>query len=174
MAFQLKKSVEILTQTPITLKSLLRGLSDFWIVPNEGANTWSPYNVVAHLVYIEETAWISRINIILEHGESQTLPDVDRFAFFEKSKGKTLDELLDSFQAVRIDNIQVLKGMNLTAQELMMKGTHPQFGSVTRAELLATWTIHDLTHIRQIARVMAKQYTDAVGPWKAILSILRE
>jgi len=174
MDFQPERSIEILQRTPATLNTLLRGLSAPWLFANEGPETWSPYNVVGHLIHGEETDWIPRLKIILERGESRPFDPFDRTAFFEKSKGKTLDELLDTFVELRAKNLQILNEINLKSSDFDRKGTHPAFGVVTLRQLLATWVVHDLGHIRQIVRVLAKQYTEAVGPWKAYLSILGE
>lgn len=173
MDFQLKHAVEILEQTPGTLHALVGGLSDPWILTDEGPDTWSPYDVVGHLIHGEETDWIGRIKIILEHGESRTFTPFDRFAFFQKSKGKTLGELLETFAKLRKENLRTLDELKLEHRHYDLKGTHPEFGQVTLGQLIATWAVHDLSHIDQIVRTMAKQYQDAVGPWKAYLSVLK-
>ena len=172
MEFELEQAVEILSRTPATLNSLLRGLPASWIRNNEGAESWSPFDVLGHLIYGEETDWIPRAKIILEHGESKPFEPFDRFAQFERFKGKSLEELLDTFAQWRQRNLKTLQQMKLTADKLTLRGTHPEFGSVTMRQLLATWVVHDLNHISQIVRVMSKQYAEAVGPWKAYLSIL--
>ncbi len=174
MDFQLKYAVEILEQTPGTLRALIGGLSDPWILTNEGPDTWSPYDVVGHLIHGEETDWIARIKIILEHGKSRTFTPFDRFAFFQKSKGKTLGELLETFDKLRKENLRALDELKLEPRHYDLKGTHPALGTVTLGQLIATWAVHDLSHIDQIVRTMAKQYHDAVGPWKAYLSILNK
>lgn len=174
MDFQLKHAVEILEKTPGTLRALVGGLSDPWILTDEGPDTWSPYDVVGHLIHGEETDWIARIKIILEHGESRTFTPFDRFAFFRKSKGKTLGELLETFAKLRKENLRALDELKLEPRHYDLKGTHPEFGQVTLGQLIATWAVHDLSHIAQIVRTMAKQYHDAVGPWKAYLSILNK
>lgn len=174
MQFQLDHTIEILTQTSGTLQSLLGDLSETWINQNEGSNTWSAFDVVGHLLHTEEVNWIPRIRTLLEHGESKAFAALDRFAFFEKYKGKSFVELLDAFADLRKRNLRVLAEMNLTSEHFELKGRHPEFGTVTLGQLLAAWAVHDLTHIRQIVRVMAKQYAEAVGPWKAYLSILAE
>lgn len=173
MEFQLKHTVEILKQTPKTLFSLLEGLSDDWILKNEGPNTWSPFDVVGHLIHGEETDWIPRVKIILDHGETQTFAPFDRFAFFQKSKGKTLHELLGTFETLRKENLCVLEELKLGPGHFELKGSHPEFESVTLGQLIATWAVHDLGHIEQIVRTMAIQYNDNVGPWKTYLSILK-
>ena len=172
MKFQLKHAVEILERTPSVLQSLLGGLSDAWILPNVGPDTWSPYDVVGHLIHGEEADWISRAKIILEHGESKTFTPFDRFAFIQKSKGKTLQQLLEEFERLRKENLRALEGMSLESHHFDLKGTHPEFGQVTMGQLIATWAVHDLGHIEQIVRTMAKQYDETVGPWKRYLSVL--
>jgi hypothetical protein len=172
MEFQLGNAKQILIRTPKTLNSLLRNLPDEWIKSNEGPETWSPFDVVGHLVHAEEADWIPRARIILEEGETGTFEPFDRFAMFEKSRGKSLTELLDRFEMRRQENLALLERMNLTQQMLEKRGTHPEFGLVTLSQLLSTWAVHDLGHIGQIVRVMAKQYGEAVGPWQAYLPVL--
>jgi len=174
MDFQLEHAKEILGRTPATLKAMLRGVSEAWLVGNEGAETWSPYDVVGHLIHGEETDWIPRARIILEHGEARAFEPFDRVGMFEKSKGKSIAELLDEFAKLRKQSLNELSAMNLTPELLEKRGTHPELGVVTMKLLLAAWVVHDLGHVRQIVRVMAKQYSDAVGPWRAYLSILDE
>jgi uncharacterized damage-inducible protein DinB len=172
MEFQLEPAKGVLQRTPATLNSLLRDLSDEWIMHNEGPDTWSPFDVVGHLIHGEETDWIPRAKIILADGENRSFVPFDRFAMFEKSKGKSLGELLETFAALRRENLRELEQMNLTPELLTKRGKHPELGIVTLSELLATWVVHDLGHIAQVVRVMSKQYGDAVGPWRAYLSIL--
>lgn len=174
MNFELNQAIEILQRTPATLRSLLNGLSDFWIFNNEGPETWTPYDVIGHLIHAEDDDWIPRVKSILEYGDSRAFEPFDRVAFFEKSKGKTLLELLDLFEAKREKNLQVLQDLNLQSKHFDLKGRHPEFGLVTLRQLLATWVVHDMGHIAQIARTMAKQYRETVGPWKAYLSILNK
>jgi len=173
MEFQLEHAVEILAQTPGTLLSLVGGLSDSWILSNQGPDTWSPFDVVGHLIHGEETDWIPRIKIILEHGEARVFTPFDRFAFSRASKGKTLSELLEKFKKLRKENLRVLEELKLEPRHFGLKGTHPEFGPVTLGQLIATWVVHDLGHIEQIVRTMARQYQTAVGPWQAYLSILK-
>ncbi|MGH7598035.1 MAG: DinB family protein [bacterium] len=173
MLFSLQHAIEILSRTPATLTSLLAGLSEPWIKNNEGSETWSPYDVVDHLIHGERTDWMPRLKIILELGESRPFDPFDRFAQFEASQGKSLSELLETFATLRRQNLATLKQLNLTEEHFKLKGTHPDFGPVTLEQLLATWVVHDLDHISQIARVMAKQYLDEVGPWMSYLSILK-
>ncbi len=174
MNFQLEHALEVLRRTPATLNTLLRGLSDTWILANEGPETWSPFDVIGHLIHGEETDWRPRLKIILEHGESRPFEPFDRVAFFEKSKGKTLNELLDIFAVLRAKNLQTLEAYNLKPSAFDLKGRHPALGAVTLRQLLASWVVHDLGHIRQVVRVMAKQYKEEVGPWQGYLSILSE
>jgi uncharacterized damage-inducible protein DinB len=172
MEFQCEQAVEVLSRTPVVLESLFRGLSEPWIRQNEGAESWSPFEVLGHLVSVEEVAWIPRARSILERGESQAFEPIDRVAQRERFKDETVASLLDAFARWRRQNLEALKQMNLTPARLALKGTHPEFGPVTLGELLSTWVVHDLDHLGQIVRVMSKQYTDAVGPWRAFLPIL--
>jgi len=174
MEFELAQAIEVLKRTPATLNSLLRDLPEPWLVQNEGPETWSPYDVIGHLIHGEETDWIPRAKIILEHGEARAFEPFDRVAMFAESKRKTLAQLLDTFTQLRTENLRELQAMNLTSDLLNKRGRHPALGVVTLRQLLSTWVVHDLGHIRQVVRVMSKQYRDAVGPWKAYLSILEE
>ena len=172
MEFKLEEGMEVLRQTPSAVNALLRPLSTVWSERNEGPNTWSPFDVVGHLIHGEETDWIPRARIIVNDGETRAFEPFDRRAMFEESKGKSLVELLDTFSNLRSSNIQELEQMNLTPVMLEKRGTHPELGPVTLAQLLAAWVVHDLGHISQIVRVMARQYREEVGPWSAYLSIL--
>jgi uncharacterized damage-inducible protein DinB len=172
MEFELEQAGEILRRTPLTLNTLLRDLPDQWVRHKEGTDSWSVYDVVGHLIHGEETDWIPRAKIILRDGESRTFEPFDRFAMLEDSGGKSLAELLDQFERLRVENLVELEEMNLTSEILKKRGRHPELGVVSLQELLSTWVVHDLNHIGQIVRVMAKQYTERVGPWKAYLSIL--
>jgi len=174
MEFEFAHAIEILERTPATLNALLRNLPESWLVQNEGPETWSPYDVVGHLIHGDETDWIPRAQIILEHGEERAFDPFDRVAMFEESKGKSIVELLDTFAQLRAENLRELQSMNLTSDLLDKRGRHPELGVVTLKQLLSTWVVHDLGHIRQVVRVMSKQYGEAVGPWKAYLSILGE
>jgi len=174
MEFDLDKAIAVLSRTPATLAALLRDLPRDWIANNEGPDTWSPFDVIGHLIHGERADWIPRARIILQHGESRPFDPFDRFAQFEESRGKTLEELLETFAELREQNLKSLREMNLGAAELALTGTHPALGRVTLKELLATWVTHDLDHIAQVARVMAKQYTSEVGPWAAYISILHD
>lgn len=173
MNFEIEKSIEILKRTPGTLTAMLEGLSAEWISPNEGGETWSAYDVVGHLIHAEKTDWVPRMEIILSEKADKQFPPFDRFAQFEESKGKSLSQLLEEFKSLREKNIALLLSKKLTSKEFKEKGMHPALGEVTLSQLLATWTVHDLNHIAQISRVMAKQYKNAVGPWVAFLGILQ-
>lgn len=172
MNFQLDHAKEILRQTPATLNSLLRHLPEEWVLSNEGHESWSPFDVVGHLIHGEEADWIPRARVILEYGERRAFEPFDRFAMFEKSRGKSLSELLDRFELLRGESLKELERMNLSPEMLGKMGLHPELGAVTLSQLLSTWVVHDLGHIGQIVRVMAKQYSDAVGAWQAYLPIL--
>jgi hypothetical protein len=172
MDFNLRDAVEVLNRTPATLNSLLREMPDRWVMSNEGPDSWSAFDVLGHLIHGDETDWVPRARIILEHGESRAFDPFDRTAMIGKSKGKSLTELLDRFESLRKQNIESLERMGLSAEKLKLKGTHPALGDVTLEQLLATWVVHDLSHIGQIVRIMCKQYDAEVGPWKAYLPIL--
>lgn len=172
MKYSLEKSYEILDRTPAVLKVLLSNLHDDWVMNNEGPETFSPYDVIGHLIHGEKTDWATRAKIILEFGLSKPFTPWDRFAQYEESKGKTLAQLLDEFEKVRTENIAWLKSLNLTEEDLDKKGMHPKLGEVTLRNLLSTWVVHDLTHIAQITRVMAKQYKEEMGPWPEFFRIL--
>jgi hypothetical protein len=174
MEFDLEKSIEILSRTPDVLETLLSGLSDQWIFNNEGEDTWSPYDVLGHLIHGEKTDWVTRMELILSDGAEKTFKPFDRFAQFEESKGKNLSQLLEEFKSVRKINLEILESKKITIEDLSRKGIHPVFGEVTLQQLLATWTAHDLGHIGQIVRVMAKQYATEVGPWQEYLPILHK
>ena len=172
MHFNLDKSHEILERTPVVLKTLLSGISDEWYMNNEGPETFSPYDVIGHLIHGEKTDWRDRATMILEHGESKTFIPYDRFAQFEQSKGKSLQQLLKEFEELRTANLKWLYSLKLTEADLDKKGMHPGLGQVTLRQLLSTWVIHDLTHIAQVARVMAKQYKEEMGPWVEYFRIM--
>ncbi len=172
MEFDLDAGLAVLTRTPVTLRALLAGLPAPWRSANEGPDTWSPQDVVGHLIHGEETDWIPRAKIILTKGESQPFEPFDRFAQARRFTGWSLERLLDRFAEARADGIATLRGWHLTREQLARCGRHPELGQVTLSQLLASWVVHDLGHIAQISRVMAKQYTAAVGPWKAYLPVL--
>lgn len=165
--------MELLARTPASLTTLLEGLPAIWITATEGTDTWSPYDVIGHLIYGEQTDWIPRARHILAE-ETRPFDTFDRTAQFTDNKGKGLSELLGEFSRLRRENLAELEEMNLTREELSRRGLHPELGEVTLAQLLATWVVHDLDHVAQIARTMAKSYTTAVGPWTAYLSILHD
>ncbi|HEX8287641.1 MAG TPA: DinB family protein [Pyrinomonadaceae bacterium] len=173
MDFQLSQAIEILSQTPQTVKSLLGNLSEEWVFNSESEEGWSAFDVIGHYIHGEETDWIPRAEIILAQGENLRFEPFDRFAQLEKSEGKTFSELLETFAELRRKNIEILESWKLTEDQLNLKGIHPELGEVTLEQLLATWVVHDLTHIRQIVSVMAKQYAENVGEWRAYLSILQ-
>ncbi len=172
MEFRLDRGIEVLERTPAALAHLLRGLAPEWTAANEGTDTWSPHDVIGHLIHCEDADWIPRAEIILRDGESRPFDPFDRFAQFTRFRGWSLDDLLRRFAEARAANLETLRGWRLTPAQLALRGRHPDFGPVTLGELLATWVVHDLNHVGQIARVMAKQYGEAAGPWKAYLPIL--
>ncbi|HMQ91238.1 MAG TPA: DinB family protein [Flavilitoribacter sp.] len=172
MHFDIQHAIEILERTPAVIESLLSGISREWYAADEGENTWSPYDIVGHLIHGEKTDWIERAEIILSGQPDKTFRPFDRFAQFDNSKGKTLEQLIGEFKDLRRKNLAHLKKLAVTPGSLDRIGIHPAFGEVTLRQLLATWTVHDLGHIGQIARVMAKQYKAEVGPWIEYLPIL--
>lgn len=172
MNFGIDQAIEVLSRTPGVLRSMLGGLSEPWIRNNYGDKTFSPFDVVGHLLHGDETDWMPRARIILAEGESMPFPPFDRYAMYEKNQGTPLAELLDAFERLRIENLTALRKLNLSEEQLSLRGTHPALGRVTLRELLATWVVHDLNHIHQIAKCMAHQYAHQVGPWKEYLSIL--
>ena len=173
MNFSLSKSIEVLERTPDVLSVMLRDLSTEWTSNNEGGETWSVYDIVGHLIHGELTDWIPRMETILSEKLNKTFIPFDRLAQFEESKGKTLNLLLDEFKVLRMENVNLLKSKELTGQDFNQIGVHPVFGEVTLSQLISTWTVHDLNHIAQISRVMAKQYKAEVGPWIEYLRILQ-
>jgi hypothetical protein len=170
--FVMEEAIAILARTPATLDALLRGLPDRWIVAHEGGTTWSPFDVVGHLIHGERTDWVPRARIILEHGEAKPFEKFNRLAQFRASEGRTLASLLDEFATLREDNLQALDSLHLTKRDLDRRGQHPELGVVTLRQLVATWVAHDLDHVAQISRVLAGQYADEVGPWRAYLRII--
>ena len=173
MDFSVDKSIEILENTPDVLIRLTKGLSSEWIMNNEGPDTWSVFDVVGHLIHGEKTDWMTRIEIILSDNENKKFEIFDRFAQYQTSKGKSLNQLLDEFKLNRELNLKKLRDFELTAADYDKTGIHPKFGEVNLSQLIATWAVHDLNHISQIARVMAKQYKEQTGPWIEYLKILR-
>jgi hypothetical protein len=171
MEFSIELGKEVLRNTPNVLLAMLPELSDDWTLANEGPETWSPYQVVGHLTHIEEVDWIDRTRLILQHGTSKTFEPVDREAGFARFQGWTLSQLLDRFAALRASNLDTLDGL-VAVEDLQRRGVHPMFGEVTVSQLLATWVVHDLSHLDQIVKTMAKQYTDEVGPWRELMPII--
>lgn len=176
MEFNIEQSIEVLSATPATLRQFLGNMSADWTGEYPGSEVrnenWSAYDVIGHLIHAEETDWIPRANVILAQGQDTTFPPFDRFGHFENSKGKSLASLLDEFERRRSESLDTLRSWKLADAELDLEGTHPEFGAVSLRQLLSTWVVHDLTHIRQIATTLASKYGDAVGPWKQYLSIL--
>jgi hypothetical protein len=171
--FSLAEAIAVLTRTPATLDALLRGMPDIWVRCNEGKDSWSAFDIVGHLIFGERTDWMPRARIILENGETRLFDSFDRFAQEKESEGKSLEQLLDDFARLRRENLAALQALNLQPSDLARRGKHPALGVVTLSELLATWAVHDLTHLHQLSRVMARQYRDAVGPWSAYLGVLQ-
>jgi len=172
MEFQIEDAVKLLEQTPATISSLLKDLPEKFITQNEGGDSWSPYSVVGHLIHGEETDWITRTKFILKHGTSKAFEKFDRFAQFERFKGKSLAELLELFANSRKKNLEEMKQLNLSSDQLQLKGVHPAFKYVTIKQILSAWVVHDLNHIYQIVRVIAKHYDQETGPFKQYISIL--
>ena len=173
MVFDLGKSLEILERTPEVLEKMLLNLSDEWIYSNEGGQTWCAYDIIGHLIHGEKTDWIPRLEIILTQNSEIEFEPFDRFAQFKSSEGKSLQQLLEEFKLLRKQNLALLRNKNLTDKHFSLKGKHPALGIVTLGQLLATWVVHDLNHIAQISRVMAKQYKNEVGPWGEYLGVLK-
>jgi len=172
MRFDLTRALEVLERTPGTFRALVGGLSEEWTTPNEGPETFSAWDNVGHLVHAERTNWIPRARVILEQGPDRAFPPFDRFGHYRESAGKGMAELLDEFERLRAANLETVRGWRLTEAELALEGEHPAFGPVTLAQLLSTWVVHDLGHVAQTARVLAKQYREAVGPWREYLPVL--
>jgi hypothetical protein len=173
MPFEVNEGAAVLERTPATLQAMLDGLPAAWTDATEGPETWSPYVVVGHLIHGERTDWIPRARIILEQGANRRFTPYDRFAQFRESEGRPLAELLDEFARLRAENLATLRQWQLTEAQLSLTGEHPALGTVTLQQLLACWVAHDLGHIVQVARVMAKQYKEAIGPWTAYLSVMQ-
>jgi len=176
--FNLADAIAVLTRTPATLDAFLRGLPDVWVRSNEGRtkngeDSWSPFDVVGHLIVGERTDWMPRARIILENGEARPFDPFDRFAQLKESQNKSLEQLLDDFARLRKENLAALLALNLQPEDWTRRGRHPELGVVTLPQLLATWAVHDLTHVHQLARVMAHQYREAVGPWSVYLGVLK-
>lgn len=170
--FALEEAVALLSRTPAVLDALLRGLPEAWTHAHEGGETWSPFDVLGHLVHGEQADWLPRVTIILTEGEHRTFDPFDRQAQFAASAGRTLPDLLAAFAAARADSLRGLAALQITSADLDRAGTHPAFGRVTLRQLLATWVAHDLDHVAQVSRVLARQYTEEVGPWQAYLRVI--
>ena len=172
MNFTLDDALPVLRATPQVLRAWLENLPHVWVRSNEGPDTWSPYDIVGHLIHGERTDWVPRLELLLAQGDSRPFTPFDRFAQFRESQGKSLGELLDTFTELRRINIGRLESHRLQPSDFGRRGRHPELGPVTLGQLLATWVAHDLNHLGQIARVMGRQYTDAVGPWVEYLPLL--
>lgn len=172
MDFDLTAGIAVLERTPHALRAMLAGLPLSWTDATEGPETWSPYVILGHLIQGERTDWIARARLILSQGPQRRFTPYDRSAQFQESRGKSLADLLDEFARLRAENLATLAGWRLTDAQLSLEGEHPEFGAVTLRQLLATWVAHDLGHVAQTARVMAKQYRRAVGPWRAYLPVM--
>jgi hypothetical protein len=173
MEHDLRDTVSLLARTPASLDALLRDLPEAWTLRNEGENTWSAFDVVGHLIHGERTDWMQRARVILQFGETRTFEPFDRLGLAREVQGKSMGQLLDEFSRLRAENLDELRALNLGREELKLRGRHPALGVVTLSELLATWAVHDLTHLHQISRVMAHQYRKAVGPWSLYLGVLQ-
>ena len=173
MEHNLQHTIALLTRTPVALNALLRDLPETWTFRNEGESTWSAFDVVSHLIHGERTDWMPRVRIVLQFGETQTFEPFDRWGHMQENQGKLLGQLLDEFARLRSENLSELRALNLRQEDLERRGRHPALGVVTLSELLATWAVHDLTHLHQISRVMAHQYREAVGPWSGYLGVLQ-
>jgi hypothetical protein len=173
MEHNLEHTISLLTRTPTALDALLRDLPEIWVLRNEGDNTWTPFDVVGHLIHAERTDWMTRVKVCLQSGGTRTFEPFDRLGQARESQGKSMAQLLDEFAHVRSENIGELRALNLRREDFDRRAQHPALGIVTLSQLLATWAAHDLTHLHQISRVMAHQYRDAVGPWSAYLGVLQ-
>jgi hypothetical protein len=173
MEHNLEQTISLLARTPAALNALLRDLPETWTLRNEGENTWSAFDVVGHLIHGDRTDWMPRAKMILQFGESRPFEPFDRLGQRRESQGKSLPQLLDEFARLRSEKLGELRALNLRPQDFELRGQHPSLGVVTLAQLLATWAVHDLTHLHQISRVMAHQYQDAVGPWSIYLGVLQ-
>ena len=173
MEFRFDDALPILCRTPLVLREMLADLPDSWTGAVEGPGTWSPFDVVGHLIHGEQTDWVPRVEHILQHGDAVPFPVFDREAMFSASRGRSVGDLLDTFGRLRTGSLDRLAALGLTDADLARRGRHPEFGVVTLGQHLSTWVAHDLGHVGQVVRVMARQYSEAVGPWRAYLSILR-
>lgn len=172
MVFDIQRSIEVLDRTPRVLLAMLSGVGDFWATSNYGEATFSPFDVVGHLIEGERHDWMVRARVILDHGEGTPFEPFDRYAMYQSSRGRSIGDLLNEFARLRANNVADLGALNLKPEQLNLRGTHPAFGPVTLKQLLATWVVHDLGHTHQIAKAMAYQYRNEVGPWVEYLTIL--
>lgn len=172
MNFHMQEAIEVLERTPLALETFLSGLSDGWLTSNEGDGTWNTSEVIGHLIEGEKNDWIPRLEIILMEGESRSFPEFDRFSHLEDMTERSIQERLDEFKSLRLKCIDQLKNLIQDDGDLERTGVHPAFGVVRARELIAAWAVHDLTHIVQIARVMAERYREDVGPWIEYLGVL--
>ncbi|HNO77800.1 MAG TPA: DinB family protein [Phycisphaerae bacterium] len=170
--FKLDEAIEVLSRTPAVLRAMLDGLPEHWTSNNYGPETFSPFDVVGHLIHADEVNWIERAEQILQTQDAEPFPPFDRYAMYEASRGKTLSQLLDEFERVRKQRLSDLASLEINDAQLELPGKHPAFDAVKLRELLATWVVHDMNHIHQVAKCLAHQYREAVGPWKEYLSIL--
>jgi len=173
MEYSLPDTIALLTRSPAVLNALLRDLPETWTLRNEGENTWSAFDVVGHLIHGDRTDWIPRARRILQFGEGKAFEPFDRLAQQRESRAKSLGQLLDEFASVRSESLAELRALSLRQEDFERRGLHPALGVVTLSQLLATWAVHDLTHLHQIARIMAHQYREAVGPWSKYLGVLQ-
>ena len=174
MQFNLDDTIAHLRRTPMVLEHLLASMPEAWTHGNYGPQTFSPFDVVGHLIHGERTDWMPRVRLILDHGEEHAFEPFDRYAHYEASRGKSVTDLLEIFASVRAENVASLESLQLNETDFQRRGTHPAFGSVTLAQLLATWVVHDLHHVAQICKAMSYQYREAVGPWRAYLGIITQ
>lgn len=174
MKYHIADALPVLGRTPIVLRAMLSGLPAVWIEAREAPGTWSPFEILGHLIHGEKTDWMPRTRMILEHGTLMTFPPFDREGHAEAIRGRTLEQLLEEFETLRAANVDALASLHLTEDDLAREGVHPAFGRVTLAQHLATWVAHDLDHLCQIARVMAKQYKGEVGPWTEYLGVMQD
>lgn len=171
MKFDKERSVQILSRTPFVLETLLGGLDEQWIYANEGPGSWSAFDIMGHFIEGEKTDWIPRMRIILSNVPDKKFEKFDRYKQFEESKGKNISQLIAEFKRLREENLKILEDTTLDEKTLSMTGIHPEFGNVTLKQLLSTWVTHDLAHVLQVSRVMAKQYKEEIGPWTKYFSV---
>ena len=173
MEHDLRQTIPLLNTTPAALNALLRNLPDAWTTQNEGDNSWNVFDVAGHLIHADRANWMPRARMILQFGETQAFAPFDRLGHVQMCRGKSLEQLLDDFAQVRSENLRELRDLNLRPEDFDRRGTHPALGIVTLSQLLASWAVHDLTHLHQISRIMAGQYREAVGPWSRNLGVLQ-